>query len=110
MAKEVNVKLVDVCQVCKFHKNKPSRCVKQDIFVGRKQEKCEFYKQKQKLMRLSGTWETDIKQVFRLSPPKNKKRPQSLTRVSYNDYYDRFPPFRWEFDSLYPLHLTKGMI
>ena len=33
-----------VCQTCRHHKNKPSRCLKKNGFVGRKESACEEHK------------------------------------------------------------------
>jgi hypothetical protein len=30
------VNVIHICQVCKHHENHPSRCVKRDMYVGRK--------------------------------------------------------------------------
>ena len=34
------------CQDCKSHKNKPSRCKTNDVYVGRKQKPCDEFKRK----------------------------------------------------------------
>jgi len=36
----------DTCQDCKGHKNKPSRCIIHDKFVGRKEKICDKFKKK----------------------------------------------------------------